>query len=70
MSYHEENPWREPQRTTRTRGRVVLGCLFALAVLIVLAVMEIQAAAVIAGLALVTGLVLIVGAKISQHRSP
>lgn len=70
MSFHEGYPWKDPQRTTRTHRRVVVGCVLALALLIVLAVIEISAAAIIAGLALFTGLVLAIGATISKHRHP
>lgn len=70
MSLHEGYPWKEPQRSSRAHGRVVFGCLLALACLIVLAVMEIGAAAVIAGLAVFTVLVLAIGSTVSKHRHP
>lgn len=70
MAYHESSPWREPQRTKRTRSRTVLGALLALAVLILLAIIEIGAAAVIVGLALATGIILFIGSAISRRRSP
>jgi hypothetical protein len=62
-TYHEGNPWREPQRITRTHLQVVIGCLFSLALLIVLAILEIQAAAIVMSLALATGLILLIGSR-------
>ncbi|MFE6157428.1 hypothetical protein ACFQ7F_00705 [Streptomyces sp. NPDC056486] len=70
MSYHEGSPWKEPQRTTRTRRRVVLGGGLALALFIILAVMEIRAAVIVVALALFTALVLLVGSTVSKHRHP
>ena len=33
MAYHEHDPWREPQRTKPTSGRIIFGGLLALAVI-------------------------------------
>ena len=69
MAYHEHDQWREPQRTKPTSGRIVFGCLLALAVIVALAVIEIQAALIIAALAVVTGLILVIGSRLSRrHR--
>jgi hypothetical protein len=56
VAYHDRNPWQEPQRTRRAGGRIVLGCILAVAVFIVLAVIEVRAALIVAGLAIVTAL--------------
>lgn len=69
MAYHERNPWREPQRTKRTSGRIVFGCLLALAVFVALAIIEIQAALIVAALTVISGLVLVIGGRLSRrHR--
>jgi uncharacterized membrane protein YccC len=68
MAYHERNPWREPQRRSRSNSRILIGCLIAVAAFIVLAVIEIQAALIIVGLAVVTGLVLFIGSKVGRRR--
>jgi Flp pilus assembly protein TadB len=69
MAYHEHNPWREPQRTKPTSGRIIFGCILALAVFIALAIIEIQAALIVAALAVISGLILVIGGRLSRrHR--
>ncbi|MET8226030.1 hypothetical protein [Streptomyces sp. NPDC005301] len=70
MAYHEGSPWREPRTTPPSKGRVLLGCLVALALVVVLAILEIEAAAIIVGLALISGFILVIGTKVSRRRSP
>ncbi|MFE5688382.1 hypothetical protein [Streptomyces sp. NPDC056512] len=67
MSYHEGNPWKEPQRIPRTNHHIVIGGLVTIAVVVVLAVLEIEAAAAIVGLALLTALALSIGSRADKH---
>lgn len=68
MAYLERNPWQEPQRTRRTNGQIIIGCLLGLAVLIILAIIEIQAAVIIVALAALTAVILLVTSRLGRRR--
>ncbi|MGW5863610.1 hypothetical protein ACWFRJ_15720 [Streptomyces sp. NPDC055239] len=68
MSFHEQHPWSEPQRTSQIHEHIIIGSLITIAMFILLATIELRAALLIAALAAFTLIVLAVGNWATRRR--